>query len=122
MLSAVLMSVVVLATVSPTLNEQFDEIATVTVDLSLLLYVYACGATWHYAAASPNDAGLRRYRAVAAAAIVFCVAVMALSGTAVLVPAIALALGTLPLYVLLRRSSAGRRARPQWIGRSNSRQ
>jgi arginine:agmatine antiporter len=121
LLSAALMSGVLLATLSPTLSEQFDEIAAMTVDLSLLLYVYACGATWHYAAASPTDRGLQRYRAIAAAAILFCLAVMMLSGTAVLATAVALALGTLPLYVLLRRSSA-RRGVPQWIGRSNSRQ
>ena len=121
LLSALLMSIVVLATSSPTLGEQFDQIATVSVDLCLLLYVYACGATWHYAAASPNDASLRRYRVLAVGAIVFCLAVMALSGTGVLVPALALALGTVPLYALVRRPNAGRRDL-QWIGRSNSRQ
>jgi arginine:agmatine antiporter len=122
LLTAALMSGVLLATLSPTLNEQFDEIATVTVNLSLLLYVYACGATWHYAAANPSDHGLQRYRTVAAAAILFCLAVMMLSGAAVLLPAVALALGTVPLYALLRRSSGARGDAPQWIGRSNNRQ
>jgi arginine:agmatine antiporter len=102
--SAVLMSAVVLVTLSPTLNEQFNELAEVSVILSLLLYVYGCGSLWHYQTALGPRGGLERYRIVAVAAILFSVGVIVLSGVKVLALALPLAFGTLLFYPLVRRS------------------
>jgi hypothetical protein len=98
------MSSVVLVTLSPTLNEQFNELAEVSVILSLLLYVYGCGSVWHYQAALGTGSGLERYRIVAVAAILFSVGVIVLSGAKVLALALPLAFGTLLFYPLVRRS------------------
>lgn len=103
-ISAVLMSCVVLATLSPTLNEQFNELAEVSVILSLLLYAYACGSVWHYSDSRRARSRLGSYRFVGAAAILFSLGVIALSGARVLTLALPLALGTFLFYPLARRA------------------
>ncbi|MGH9482363.1 MAG: amino acid permease [Terriglobales bacterium] len=102
MLVAALMSAGVAMSAAPTLGEQFGELISVSVLLSLLLYIYACLAMWSRWAHA-RGLGTRRDRALAAAGIAFCVAVMALSGVRlVALAAVPVAL-TVPLYPYVRR-------------------
>ncbi|HXE31583.1 MAG TPA: amino acid permease [Terriglobales bacterium] len=78
LLMAVIMSAGVLATVSPTLGQQFGELIAVSVLLAMLLYIYALLAVWHYARLAPG--AFRHDRGFAAAGIVFCAGVILLSG------------------------------------------
>jgi len=68
--------------------------------LMLLLYIYACLAVWHYAAQAPE--AFRHDRAYAFAAMVFCVAVILLSGEKMLAWTAAAVFLTYPLYPLCR--------------------
>lgn len=101
---AAITSVGVVLSTSPTLGEQFGKIIAVSVILTLLLYVFACLSVWPAARQAPS---LARERAWAAAGIVFCLAVIAWSGAAMLLAtAVVLALINLA-YPLWRRMSAG---------------
>lgn len=99
LVAGVLMSLGVVATLSPTLGEQFGELISVSVLLMLLLYIYACLALWRQAAPAAN----RRDHACAAAAIFFCAAVIVLSGARMLAWTAAVVALTVPAYWLLRR-------------------
>lgn len=101
-IAAVLMSAGVLATISPTLGEQFGEIIAVSVILTLLLYVYACLALWRIARG--------RDRAFAAVGLAFCAGVIGASGTQMLLWSAAILAAVLPLYYVVRpdfRRAAG---------------
>lgn len=102
-IAAVLMSLGVVASVSPTLGQQFGELISVSVILTLLLYIYAACALWH-------DAGLRpapaRDRAFAATAIAFCAFVIAFSGAQMLLWSAGVIIAAAPLYLLSRRRPA----------------
>lgn len=105
-LVAVLMSAGVALSMAPTLGEQFGQLISVSTLLTLLLYIYACLAVWHYAARAPED--FRHDRAYAAVGIVICVAVMVLSGAKLLLlTAVPVAL-TVPLYPFVRRRRRSR--------------
>jgi arginine:agmatine antiporter len=82
---AALMSVVVFATISPTLGEQFGKLIAVSVILCLLLYVYACLALLRHRRWVRAGSGLDRYRPVAIAALLFCVVVIAYAEFALLI-------------------------------------
>lgn len=96
-IAALLMSLGVLASVSPTLGQQFGELISVSVILTLLLYIYAACALWRQAGAAPND------RAFALAAIAFCAFVIAFSGALMLLWSAAVLAAVAPLYLLVRR-------------------
>lgn len=97
----VLMSLGVVATVSPTLGEQFGELISVSVILSLLLYIYACLSVWHYARQAP--AAFRGDRGYAAAGIAFCAAVILLAGVKLVLITALIVAATLALYPTLGR-------------------
>ncbi|GAC1632930.1 MAG: arginine/agmatine antiporter [Nevskia sp.] len=104
LLMAALMSAVVFATMSPTLGEQFGKLIEVSVIFCLLVYVYAATAVWHYDEAATPRRGCNRYRAIALAAMVFCLWVIAESDTALLALSAAAIFFTVPAYPLLIRS------------------
>ncbi|MGH9417575.1 MAG: amino acid permease [Terriglobales bacterium] len=107
LLVAVITSVGVALSTSPTLGEQFGKIISVSVNLTLLLYVFACLSVWPAARRVP---GLRAERGWAAAGIIFCLAVIGWSGAPMLVAtAVALALINL-FYPLWRRHAAEAKA------------
>ncbi len=99
-----LMSVVVFATMSPTLGKQFETLIEVAVVLTLLMYVYACASTWHYDRTIPGT-GLARYKPIAAAAILFCVFVISQMDANLLRIAAAIVILTVPLYFVVRRTN-----------------
>ncbi len=100
LINAVLASVVVFATISPTLGEQFGKLIEVSTTLCLLLYIYACLSMWHY------DTRSRRYRVVAGAAALFCAGVIALQAPLLLAISAAVVLLTVPIYFArLRRTT-----------------
>lgn len=99
-IAGVLMSVAVVGATSPTLGEAFGKLISVSVILTLLLYVYSCVALWRI--------GRGRDRGFAAVGVAFCAAVIALSGREMLLWAAAVLLCVFPLYYL--RPRAVRRA------------
>lgn len=100
---AVVMSVVVFATASPTLGEQFGKLIEVSVIFCLLVYVYAAAAVWHYDDAEQPPRGFNRYRVIALGAMAFSLWVIAESSAALLaLSAVAIFL-TVPAYPLLIR-------------------
>lgn len=74
LLQALLMTAIVFATMSPTLNQQFAKLIEVSVIWALLTFVYGLTGTWHFEQA-------KRYRALAVGAILFCFVVIGMSGT-----------------------------------------
>jgi arginine:agmatine antiporter len=96
---------------SPTLGRQFGDLISVSVMLSLLLYIYACLAIWHYAAEAPG--AFVHDRAFAFVGILFCLAILLLSGTQLLGWTAAVVFITFPFYPLCR---GGKRLRPLTTG------
>ena len=104
LIMAMLMTVVIFATMSPTLGEQFATLIEVSVVLTMLLYVYACTAVWRYDRLVPSS-GLARYKLIAAAAMLFCAFVIAQLDARLLLIASGIVIFTIPLYFVVRRSS-----------------
>jgi arginine:agmatine antiporter len=103
LMTTVLTTVVVLATISPTLGAQFGLLVEVSVIATLITYIYACLATWHYGRLGAANLLTPGHRAVAIGASLFCIAVIAMSSRREqLVSAIFIVL-TLPAYYALRR-------------------
>ena len=103
LIMAVIMTVVVFATASPTLGQQFGKLIELSVIFCLLVYVYAALAVWHYDRRAQPPRGFNRHQVVAALAIVFCLWVIATSGGGLLIwSAGALAI-TAVLYPLVAR-------------------
>jgi arginine:agmatine antiporter len=73
---AALMTVIVFATISPTLGEQFGKLIAISTILCLLVYVYACLALLRYRRWVPSGEALRGYRPVAIVAMLFCAVVI----------------------------------------------
>jgi Amino acid transporters len=96
LLQAMLMSAIVFATMSPTLNQQFNKLIEVSVILSLLTFVYGCTAIWHFE--QP-----RSYRVVALVAMLFCLTVIVMSGTQLLALTAALIFATCLAYPFFMR-------------------
>jgi arginine:agmatine antiporter len=69
---ALLMSVVVFATISPTLGEQFGKLISVSTILCLLMYIYACLSLLRYRHWVAGGEALKPYRPIAVAAALFC--------------------------------------------------
>jgi arginine:agmatine antiporter len=103
LLMAVLMTVVVFATVSPTLGQQFGELIEVSVLFCMMLYAYACIALLLYRRWIPAASSLERYRPVAAAALIFCAIVIGYAELKLLLLTAVIALATVPMYLLLAR-------------------
>jgi arginine:agmatine antiporter len=101
---AVLMTLVVFATMAPTLGEQFGKLIDVAVVLTILVYVYACVAMWHYSvppvegAPASRHGGLGLYRLIALAAMAFSLLVIALSDAKLLALSATAVFLTYPLY------------------------
>jgi arginine:agmatine antiporter len=105
LLMAVVMSIVVLATMSPRIGEQFDKLIEVSTLFCLLAYVYSCIALWRLD--RPRH-GLRtwvlvRYRVLAVAAGLACVWVIIESEGSLLVLSAATVALTVPVYWLFIR-------------------
>jgi arginine:agmatine antiporter len=96
LLMGAVMSVVVLATMSPTIGEQFGKLIEVSTVLCLLAYVYSCLALWRLDRSRPP-------RAAAAVALLICLWVIGASGLSLLLLTAALLAFTVPLYWLLIR-------------------
>jgi arginine:agmatine antiporter len=96
---AVIMTVVVVLTRSPTLGEQFATLIEVSVILCLLIYVYASVAIWRYQTSLAM-------KVTAIVAMIVCAFVIARAGTAVLTLSAFVALLTVPMFLFFIRSSA----------------
>ena len=100
-----IMTIVVIATRSPTLGQQFAKLIEVSVVLCLLVYVYACIAVWHYDKSPSSAARLKGYRTLAAAAIFVCLFVIIRGGTSLLIISAGIILLTYPLYRFFQHSA-----------------
>lgn len=76
--TGVLMSLVVVASASPTLARQFTIVANVTVVIAMVVYVAACVALLRMSRAAPKGMQLAA-TALAAGAMLFCLALIAAS-------------------------------------------
>ena len=103
LLMAVAMSGVVVATISPTLGEQFGELIEVSVIFCMMLYVYACIAVLLYPRWIASASSLARYRPMAAVALLFCLVVIGYAEPKLLLLTATMMLLTLPAYLLLAR-------------------
>ncbi len=98
---AVIMSVVVLATMSPTIGEQFAKLIETSVILCLLVYLYAFTALWHFRRSVTH---VGRYFAAAIVAALVCLFVIVRAGPLQLAICAAILLSTYPLYALMKWS------------------
>jgi arginine:agmatine antiporter len=103
LLIAVLMSVFVFVTASPTLGEQFRKLIDVSTTLCLLFYVYACLSMWHYTDPVRDGTSAIRYRWIAALAMLFCLGVIAQSDIYLLAISAIVVFLTIPLYPFFKR-------------------
>ena len=103
LLMAALMSVVVFATISPTLGEQFGELIEVSVIFCMMLYVYACIALLLYPRWIASATSLERYRPLAALALLFCLVVIGYAEPRLLLWTAGALLLTAPVYLLFGR-------------------
>lgn len=104
LLMAAVMSGVVVATISPTLGEQFGELIEVSVIFCMMLYVYACIAVLVYPRWIASAGSLKRYRPMAAVALLFCLVVIGYAEPKLLLLTAVMMLLTLPAYLLFARS------------------
>jgi len=110
---ALFMTVVVFGTMSPTLGQQFGKLINVSVVLTMLVYVYACVAMWHYAEPAESgesagwSGGAGRSRIVALIAMSFSLFVIALSDSKLLSLSATAVFLTYPLYPLCMRRLRG---------------
>jgi arginine:agmatine antiporter len=99
--TAVLMSVVTLATVSPTLNQQFNVLINVSVVLYMAIYAYCCVALVRLSGALPRTARLAAI-AWALIAFAFCVWVVSASDLALVIPAAVILALTVLVWPVVR--------------------
>ncbi|MBP7336943.1 amino acid permease [Niveispirillum sp.] len=105
--TAVLMSVVCVATLSGTLGEQFSMVVNMAVILNVLVYVYACLSLLRLSGTIASTGARRRAQAVSLTGLAFGILIIALSEMWMLaVAAVILAL-TVPLYLLGRAGRSG---------------
>jgi arginine:agmatine antiporter len=104
LLMAAVMSGVVVATISPTLGEQFGELIEVSVIFCMMLYVYACIAVLLYPRWIASASSLARYRPTAAVALLFCLVVIGYADPKLLLLTAVMLLLTVPVYLLFARS------------------
>jgi arginine:agmatine antiporter len=108
---AALMTVVALITVSKTLSAQFERIISVSTILSLVVYVYASLSLLKFSGGFERSASKTVARLAAAGALVFCVAITAMSligSRFLLTTTIVVLAATFPAWLVLR---ARRRSR-----------
>ncbi|WP_293002129.1 amino acid permease [Nevskia sp.] len=103
LIMAVIMTVVVFATASPTLGQQFGKLIEISAIFCLLVYVYAALAVWHYDRQAQPPRGFNRHQVVAALAIVFCLWVIVKSGDGLLIWSGCTLAVTALLYPLIAR-------------------
>jgi arginine:agmatine antiporter len=103
LIMAVIMTIVVFMTMSPTLGQQFSKLIEVSTVLCLMIYVYSCVAIFHYGNAAPFP-GLARYRGIALIAMLFSLAVILLSGTQMLALTAMIVLATFVVYPFFIKS------------------
>ncbi len=106
LLMAMLMTVVVFGTISPTLGQQFGKLIDVSTVLCLLVYLYACTAIWHYRESDPESRSTTIYRGIALAAMAVCVFVIATSDVTLLALSAAIVFLTVPLYPFVTEAAA----------------
>jgi len=106
--SAVLMSVIVLLTVSPTLSQQFNEIIDISIILTVIPYMYTGVA---FLKASRQRGGTPLHHTIvtvmAVVASVYCLWVVAGSDASLTRGAMIILLASIPLYPLLAGRIAG---------------
>lgn len=112
LIMAVLMSVVVFLTASPTLGQQFGKLIEVSVIFCLLVYVYAALSVWHYDEQAEPPRPFNRYRLIAFAAILFCLWVIVESDTTLLAWSAAALFIAAPVYPLIARVARPVNAQP----------
>ena len=101
--TALLMSVVCVATLSGTLGEQFSMVVNMAVVLNVLVYAYACLALLSLSSGISPAPRRMRARTAALAGLIFAVLIIALSEMWMLVVALAILGLTVPLHLLGRR-------------------
>lgn len=99
---ASIMSVVVFATTSPTIGQQFAKLIETSVILCLLVYLYAFTAIWHFRRSIAN---VRFYLTAAIVAATVCAFVIVRAGTLQIVICAAILLVTYPLYAMFKWSA-----------------
>jgi arginine:agmatine antiporter len=104
---AALMTVAVLATASPTLNQQFALMINLAVILSLMVYIYCCIALLRMSGEMPANRRLAA-RIVAALALVFSLWVALEAGPQALIFAAVLLAVTVAAWPLVRRAGPAR--------------
>lgn len=100
--TAVLMTLIIFATRSPSLGQQFGKLIEIATLLCLFVYLFPCAAAWRYTA---RLVGARRalIRAAATLAAIFCIGVILGSSPHQLLVAIAIAIGTAPVFLIARK-------------------
>ena len=83
-LQGLLATAIVFATMSPTLNQQFNKLIEVSTIYTLITYIYGSTAIWHFDRLDPQNSSLRRYRVLAMIAMGFSMLVILMSGTQML--------------------------------------
>ncbi|MEA1675893.1 amino acid permease [Nitrospirillum sp. BR 11163] len=104
MFMAVLMSVVCLATMSPTLGQQFDTVVNMAVVLNVIVYACACAALLRLSPGRGRDLW------VAGGGMLFCIGVLVTTGARSLLVAVGLLLIGVPLYMLRNAAGGGQEA------------
>lgn len=99
---ASIMSVVVFATTSPTIGQQFAKLIETSVILCLLVYLYAFTAIWHFRRSIAN---VRFYLTAAIVAAIACAFVIVRAGTLQIAICAAILLVTYPLYAMFKWSA-----------------
>lgn len=99
---AVVASVVVVATISPTLGAQFGILIEVSTIFTLIVYVYSCLACWHYGRQGAADLQTAQFRTIAVLGVVFCIAVIASAGSHYLLIAAIIIAATVPAWFAVR--------------------
>ena len=112
LLMATLMTLIVFATMSPTLGQQFGKLIDVSTVLCLVVYLYACTAIWHYRDSEPDSPSATRYRWIALAAMAVCMFVIATSDVTLLALSAAMVLVTVPLYPFVTQAA--------WVNRQQA--
>lgn len=83
LLQGLLMTAIVFATMSPTLNQQFNKLIEVSTLYTLITYIYGSTAIWRYDRLDAQGFALR-YQVLAVVAMLFSLFVILMSGTMLL--------------------------------------
>jgi len=106
-ISAILMTIVVFATRSPTLSEQFNEIIDIAIVLTILPYMYSAVAFLRYCY-KQGSSNWRQYFVIAVTAVVcvYCLWVIAGSDADLTRNAMILLFASVPIYLLVASERA----------------